>query len=70
MHTTTTHARIPTPDYDVFVEGEVVLLKSGGPAMTVIDICEDCGDVTAAYRTSDGDIDVITFPPEALVRLQ
>lgn len=37
MHTTRNH--MPIPDYDVFVEGEEVMLKSGGPVMTVIGYC-------------------------------
>ena len=66
---TVTRNRLPIPDYDVFVEGEIVMLKSGGPEMTVIDVCEDCGDVTAAYGTSDFDVDVLTLPPAAIVRV-
>ena len=66
----TTAARsIPQPDYNIFVEGEVVMIKTGGPSMTVIEVCEDCGSVTAVYGNSQGDLDQFEFPPEALVRV-
>ncbi len=32
--------------------GAIVRLKSGGPDLTVVDTCTDCGDVEVAY--SDG----------------
>lgn len=46
----TTRNRQPIQDtYDVFVEGQVVKLKTGGPDMTVTGYCEDCGGVTVAW---------------------
>lgn len=66
---TVTRNRQPIPEYDVYVEGELVMLKSGGPVMTTIGFCEDCNEVEVAYGTSDGDIDILGFPPEALVRV-
>jgi hypothetical protein len=67
--TTATRSRLPIPDYDVFVEGDRVMLKSGSTTMTVVGHCDDCGDIDVAYGTSDGDIDIINLPPEALVRV-
>lgn len=63
--TVTHNARI-IDTYDVFVEGQVVRLLTGGPPMTIIDVCDCCGDVTAAYCTSDGDLDVIDLPAVAV----
>lgn len=46
--------------------GALVRLKSGSPDLTVIDTCDECGDVDIAY--SDG-VGVIydTLPAAALV---
>lgn len=66
----TTRNRQPiTETYETFVEGELVMIKSGGPAMTVLATCEDCGDIDVAYGTSDGDVDILTLPSDALVRV-
>lgn len=62
----TTHNSLIIDAYDVFVDGQVVRLLTGGPPMTVVEICEDCGGVTAAYCNSDGDIDVIELPAAAV----
>lgn len=68
---TTTRNRQPIPDtYDAFVEGELVMLKSGGPVMTVLGTCEDCGEIDVAYGNSQGDVDILGMPAEALVRVQ
>jgi len=67
---TATRNRMPIPEYDVFVEGELVMLKSGGPVMTVVDYCEGCGEVEAAYGDSDGDISFVELPSAAIVRVQ
>lgn len=69
MHTTRT-ATPPIPDYDVFVEGELVMLKSGGPVMTVIGYCEDCDEIECAYGDSDGDLSFAELPSAAIVRVQ
>ncbi len=61
-----THNQRIIDAYDIFVEGQVVRLLTGGPPMTVIEVCEGCGDVTVAYTTSDGDIDVLDLPPVAV----
>lgn len=52
--------------YETFVEGQTVRLTVGGPRCVIVDVCDDCGDVTMAYGTSDGDIDVVTVPPTAI----
>lgn len=49
-----------------FDPGELVELKSGGLALTVLDFCDNCGEVDVAYTTSDGDIDILTLPAAAL----
>lgn len=33
----------------VFEPGDVVELVSGGPEMTVVDRCQDCGEVEVAF---------------------
>lgn len=63
--TVTHNARI-IDAYDVFVEGQIVRLLTGSPPMTVIDVCEDCGDLTVAYCNSSGDIDVLDLPAVAV----
>lgn len=62
----TTHNQRIIDSYDIFVEGQVVRLLTGGPPMTIIDVCDHCGDVTAAYCTSDGDLDVFDLPAVAV----
>lgn len=39
--------------------GDIVTLVSGGPDMTVVDVCDDCGEVHVAFFlfTSDADCD-------------
>lgn len=46
--------------------GDLVELKSGGAALTVLDFCAECGEVDVAYTDSDGDIDILTLPSAAL----
>ncbi|UXN70910.1 hypothetical protein N8A98_06900 [Devosia neptuniae] len=62
----TTHNQRVIDAYDIFVEGQVVRLLTGGPPMTVIDVCDCCGDVTATYCNSSGDLDVIELPSVAV----
>lgn len=64
---TTTRKPQPTDFYATFVPGQVVELIIGGPAMQVVDVCEDCGEVEAVYVDSVGDLIFNTFPPECLV---
>lgn len=45
----------------VFEPGDIVVLASGSPDLTVVDVC-DCGNVEVAYADSDGDIVFETFP--------
>lgn len=51
-----------------FVPGDVVRLKSGGPDMTVLDTCEDCGSVEVAYSDGVGAIHD-SFPCACLERV-
>ena len=67
---TATRNHMPIPDYDVFVEGELVMLKSGGPVMTVIGYCEDCDEIECACGDSDGDLSFAELPSAAIVRVQ
>lgn len=55
-----------TDFYETLVEGQTVRLITGSAPMVIIDVCGDCGDVTVAYGTSEGDIDVLTVPPTAV----
>lgn len=57
----------PTDFYETFVPGQVVELIIGGPAMQVVDVCDDCGEVEAVYVDSAGDLIFNSFPPECLV---
>lgn len=66
---TVTRNRIPIPDYDIFVPGEIVTLPIGGPALLVVDVCEDCGEVETVHVDSDNDLAFNQWPPEALVRV-
>ena len=52
----------------VFKVGEIVLLKSGGPKMTVIDVGEILGEpgVTCAWFDDKNKKTNDTFPPDAL----
>lgn len=67
---TTTRNRQPIPDtYDTFIEGEIVVLKTGGPAMVVIDYCENCDEIDVAYGTGKH-VHMLTLPSAAVVRVQ
>lgn len=50
-----------TLEYPVFVEGEIVVLNSGGPNMTVIDVLDDTDEVACAYGTEQ-EIEVLLLP--------
>jgi uncharacterized protein YodC (DUF2158 family) len=51
------------------IVGDVVRLVTGGPLMTVVDVCE-CGSVNTAWFVHDGecwsDLQEGSFPNEAL----
>ncbi len=47
-------------EYAVFVEGDVVVLNSGGPPMTIIDIQDSTGEVVVAF--ADGTIEILGLP--------
>jgi uncharacterized protein YodC (DUF2158 family) len=50
----------------IFATGEQVELKSGGLPLTVLSFCAACGDVDVAYTDSEGDIEILTLPADAL----
>jgi len=54
-----------TPPAFEFEVGDVVALVSGGPGMTVVDVCE-CGSVTVAWFAED-ELCEACFPEEALM---
>lgn len=67
VYSTDTRARpIPTPDYDVFIEGELVTLVSGGPLLTVVDYCDDCDTVEVVWFDG-GSLEEAILPSAALV---
>lgn len=51
-----------TTPYAVFVEGEVVVLNSGGPHMTVIDVIDDTDEVIVAFADGEGSVELLGFP--------
>ncbi len=51
-----------TPSSGTYEPGDLVELLSGSLPLTVVDVCEDCGDVETAHMNSDGDIVFNTFP--------
>lgn len=50
-----------TSEYPVFVEGEIVVLNSGGPNMTVIDVLDETDELACAYGTEQ-EIEVLLLP--------
>ena len=51
-----------TSEYPTFVEGEIVVLNSGGPNMTVIDVLDDTDEVACAYASCEHNIEVLLLP--------
>lgn len=49
-----------------FRPGDQVTIVSGGPDMTVVSVCPDCGEVEAVYCDSQGDLIFNEFPPICL----
>lgn len=49
-----------------FEVGDIVTLLTGSPPMTVLSVCDECGDVDVAWY--DDSMQVYTLPDEALVR--
>lgn len=47
---TATRNRQPIHDtYDTIVEGQMVRLRSGSPALTVLSVCDDCQEAEVAW---------------------
>ncbi|MER9310085.1 YodC family protein [Mesorhizobium australicum] len=55
---------------DVFAVGDVVALVSGGPPLTVLSVCEECGDVEAAWFGPGSSLSIQTLPEEALIHAE
>lgn len=51
-----------TSEYPVFVEGEIVVLNSGGPNMTVIDVLDDTDELACAFASCEHSIEILVFP--------
>lgn len=66
--TTNTRSR-DADNYPSFIEGELVTLKSGSPALTILGVCDECDEVDVAYTNSDGDIEILTFPTACILRI-
>jgi uncharacterized protein YodC (DUF2158 family) len=54
------------PPRSTYQPGDIVELVVGSPAMVVLDVCADCGEVETAYTDSDGDVVFNTFPAVVL----
>lgn len=48
-----------------FITGDIVALISGGPALSVIDHCDECGETEVAWFEGDT-LRIATFPEEVL----
>lgn len=53
---------------DLFKVGDVVLLKSGGPVMTIIEIRSD-GYLAARWFTSEAELKYDAFDPKELIKV-
>lgn len=58
------HDETPT-----FVTGDLVTLVSGGPPLSVIDHCDDCGETEVAWFEGDA-LRIATFPEDVLVLIE
>lgn len=61
--------RTDTIEMTTYEAGDVVDFLTGGPAMTVLDVCGDCGDVTVGWFNrvdSAWHFEVTVVPAEAL----
>jgi uncharacterized protein YodC (DUF2158 family) len=45
--------------------GDIVQLLTGSPLMTVLDACDECGEVDVAFY--DSELHILTLPEEAIV---
>lgn len=59
----------PADTYEAFVEGEIVTLPIGGPALMVVETCDDCGEVETVHVDSDGDLSFNQWPAGVLMRV-
>lgn len=49
-------------EYPIYVEGEIVVLKSGGPDMTIIEVIDETDEVVVAFASLENGIDILGFP--------
>lgn len=61
----TFQAETQSPDFE---PGDIVVLRSGGPDMTVTDVNLDTGDVHCWWADLDGITDSGVYPFQALLR--
>lgn len=55
----------PIPERDEYLPGDIVQLLTGSPLMTVLDACDECGEVDVIFY--DSELHILTLPEEALV---
>lgn len=53
-----------------FQPGEIVVLNSGGPDMTVMETDPDTGHIRCWWSQSNGETDEAYFPPETIHRIE
>lgn len=61
--------RTDTIELTTYEPGDIVQLLTGGPEMTVLDICDDCGDVGCGYFNKIDNcwhFEAVQVPAEAL----
>lgn len=52
----------PDPTFEI---GDIVTLLTGGPHMTVLGVCDDCGNTDVAWFDGDS-LEIVTLPEVAL----
>lgn len=57
---------LTTPPSGFYDAGDIVELVSGGPPMTVLGACHECGEVDVAYATPNGKVVLLSLPAIAL----
>lgn len=62
----TDSAALAYDDLPSFLPGDLAVLASGGPLLTVLSYCEECGDVEVAWF-DDEDMQFATLPEAALI---
>lgn len=67
-------AGMPKIEMPPFYTGQSVELVTGGPDMTVLDFCDDCGNTDVGYfrfsETEGWVFEVLTLPEEVLMPVE